>query len=170
MITDYFTDTSAYEKGFLPGDEVKYRHDRSMDTYVVDEKGIGRSIRDRNRTIDFTSSAGDYILVKRSSEEVVTQTKQDGGPSSYYDPPFKDWVTVNDMVDYYAEKKWLHLSWIFKDILKAVTRWGDKQGTSQEYDANKIIYYGCRLLMAIKGKKAVRAYLQRLLDDNQFKE
>jgi hypothetical protein len=168
MITEDFKSTSAYEKGFLPGDEVDYRHNHFMNTYIVDEKGIGRNSIDRKSTIDFSGQAGDYTLDKRRSEEVVTQTKQDGGPSSYYDPPFKDWITVNDMVDYYAEKKWKHLSWIFKDILKAVTRWGDKQGTSQEYDANKIIYYGCRLLMSIKSKEAVRAYLQRLLNDKQF--
>ncbi len=152
--------SNAFIYGFNVGDTVKYANGE----YVVDTEGAGYS---KAGWIDFSNHRYKYELVKPAIQ-TKDSTSQDGGPSSYYDPPFKDWITVNDMVDYYAEKKWKHLSWIFKDILKAVTRWGDKQGTSQEYDANKIIYYGCRLLMSIKNKEAVRAYLQRLLNDKQF--
>ena len=105
-----------------------------------------------------------------AKEQVVVSTKPDGGPSTYYDFPFKDWATVNDMVEYLAEKQWGKHSWIFKDILKAVTRWGVKEGTDEAYDAKKIIYYGCRLLMSVTDKSTTREYLQQLLDDKQFKE
>ena len=94
--------------------------------------------------------------------------KPDGGPSAYYDFPFKEWTTVNDMVEYLSDKQWGKHSWIFKDILKAVTRWGSKDGTTFEYDAKKIIYYGARLLMSVSSKETLRKYLQQLLDDKQF--
>lgn len=98
----------------------------------------------------------------------VTYSKPDGGPSSYYDFPFYEWTTVNDMVEYLSNKQWGSRSWIFKDILKAVTRWGSKDGTTFEYDAKKIIYYGARLLMSVSSKETLRKYLQQLLDDKQF--
>ena len=94
----------------------------------------------------------------------------DGGPQLYYDLPFKDWVTVNDMVEYLSDKQWGKHSWIFKDILKACTRFGKKSGTDEAYDAKKIIYYGARLLMSVTDKATTRKYLQQLLDDKQFKE
>lgn len=98
-----------------------------------------------------------------------TYSKPDGGPSAYYDFPFKSWVTVNDMIEYLSEKQWGKHSWIFKDIIKACTRWGSKDGTTQQYDAKKIIYYGARLLMSVSDKGTLRAYLQQLLDDKQFR-
>ena len=103
---------------------------------------------------------------------VITDTKikPTGGPAPYYDFPFYMWTTTNDMVDYLAEKQWKHNSHNFKDIVKACTRWGSKEGTSEEYDAKKIIYYGCRLLMSVTDKSTTRKYLQQLLDDKQFKE
>lgn len=94
--------------------------------------------------------------------------KTDGGPSSYYDAPFDTFVTVNDMVDYYSQKSWGWRSYIFKDIMKACTRWGAKQGTTKVYDAKKIIYYGLRLLMSVSDKKTVQEYLKELMNDKQF--
>ena len=94
----------------------------------------------------------------------------DGGPQLYYDLPFKDWVTVNDMIDYLSQKQWGWRSYIFKDILKACFRFGEKEGTTEAYDAKKIIYYGVRLLMSVTDKATTREYLQQLLDDRQFKE
>ena len=114
-----------------------------------------------------------WSLVKRAKEVIAEQTaetKPDGGPADYYDLPFKDWVTVNDMVEYLSEKQWGKYSWIFKDILKACTRFGEKEGTTEAYDTKKIIYYGCRLLMSVTDKATTREYLQQLLDDKQFKE
>ena len=114
-----------------------------------------------------------WSLVSRAKDVPVEQTtdkKPDGGPAEYYDLPFKDWVTVNDMVEYLSDKQWGKHSWIFKDILKACTRFGKKSGTDEAYDAKKIIYYGARLLMSITDKATTRKYLQQLLDDKQFKE
>ena len=119
-----------------------------------------------------------WSLVERAKEVIAKQTAEtkkdqhisDGGPQLYYDLPFKDWVTVNDMVEYLSEKQWGKYSWIFKDILKACTRFGKKSGTNEDYDTKKIIYYGCRLLMSVTDKATTRKYLQQLLDDKQFKE
>ena len=111
-----------------------------------------------------------WSLVERAKEKVVVNTKPDGGPAGYYDPPFKDWTTVNDMIDYLSQKQWGWRSYIFKDILKACFRFGEKEGTTEAYDAKKIIYYGVRLLMSVTDKATTRKYLQQLLDDKQFKE
>lgn len=89
---------------------------------------------------------------------------------SYYNFPFKDWTTVNDMLDYVSQKQWGWRSYIFKDIIKACFRFGQKEGTTEVYDAEKIIYYGTRLLMSVSDKATARKYLQQLLDDKQFKE
>jgi len=48
-------------------------------------------------------------------------------------------------------------------------RFGAKDGTSNAYDARKIIYSGLRLLGMIEGKQAMRQELLSLLDDKQFK-
>ena len=112
----------------------------------------------------------EYVDEHKVIAEQTAETKPDGGPADYYDLPFKDWVTVNDMVEYLSEKQWGKHSWIFKDILKACTRFGEKSGTDKTYDTKKIIYYGCRLLMSVTDKATTRKYLQQLLDDKQFKE
>tara|TARA_R110000744_G_scaffold184491_1_gene303914 strand:+ start:74 stop:547 length:474 start_codon:yes stop_codon:yes gene_type:complete len=93
-----------------------------------------------------------------------------GGPSAYYDFPFSEWVTSNDQMEYFATNKWLQYSLHLKDVFKACCRWGDKEGTSLEYDARKIVYSGLRLLMMIKGKEVVQEYLKELVEDGQFKE
>jgi len=98
-----------------------------------------------------------------------TKLKPHGGPSSYYDMPFKNWVTVNDMMEYLAENKWGKYGIHLKDIFKGICRWGEKSGTTVEYDTRKIIYYGCRILQMVSGKASLRAYLQDLLNDPQFK-
>ena len=109
-----------------------------------------------------------YLTTYQEEIDRPVLAKPDGGPSSYYDFPFQEWTTVNDMVEYLSEKSWGKHSWIFKDILKAVTRWGSKEGTTQSYDAKKIIYYGARLLMSVTNKDTLRKYLQQLLEDKQF--
>ena len=109
-----------------------------------------------------------YEDYREFSKEEKKQT--DGGPSKYYDFPFKDWITTNDMMEYLAEHKWGIYSIHLKDVFKGLCRWGDKKGTSEEYDTKKGIYYFCRVLMMIKGKGELREYLQSILDDPQFKE
>lgn len=94
--------------------------------------------------------------------------KSDGGPSGYYDLPngVKTW---NDVLEWLAVERWGAFSLHMKDLMKGAFRFGVKEGTSLEYDANKLIYSGCRLLVMVSGKKKVREYLQKLLDDPQFK-
>lgn len=94
--------------------------------------------------------------------------KPTGGPSEYYDMPFSDWVTVNDMAEYLAEHKWGKYGIHLKDIFKGLCRWGEKSGTTVEYDTRKIIYYGVRILKMLVGTEATRKYLLDLLDDKQF--
>lgn len=101
-------------------------------------------------------------------KQVQASLKSTGGPSSYYDMPFQDWVTTNDMMEYLAEHKWGKFGIHLKDIFKGLCRWGDKSGTDTLYDTKKIIYYGCRVLAMISGKEALRAYLLELLNDKQF--
>ena len=105
-----------------------------------------------------------------NTTNLISKIKTDGGSSAFYDAPFQEFTTVNDMIDYYSKNFWGWRSYIFKDIVKAVTRFGRKEGTDEAYDAKKIIYYGCRLLMSVTDKDTTRKYLQRLLDDKQFKE
>lgn len=94
--------------------------------------------------------------------------KSDGGPTGYYDIP-GGCKTLNDVLEWLAVERWGKFSLHMKDIMKAAFRYGGKVGTEQEYDANKIIYFGCRLLVMVSGKAVVRKYLQKLLDDPQFK-
>jgi hypothetical protein len=98
----------------------------------------------------------------------VTNKTSSGGPSAYYDMPYSTWVTTNDQMEYLAEHKWGKYAIHLKDIFKGLCRWGDKSGTTVEYDSRKIIYYGCRVLMMVVGTAELRVYLNELLDDKQF--
>ena len=115
------------------------------------------------------SDAEDYNGFKYNGY-VAVKDKSSGGPSSYYDMPFKEWDTTNDQMEYLAEHKWGKYGIHLKDIFKGLCRWGDKEGTTEEYDARKIVYYGLRVLRMLVGKKAVQEYLSELANDKQFKE
>lgn len=106
----------------------------------------------------------------KAAEVTEEPIKSTGGPSKYYDFPFYKWNTVNDQLEYLADKVWGKYSVHFKDIFKAGFRWGGKDGTTEEYDAKKIVYSGLRLLIMIGGKKMATDYLKELLEDEQFKE
>ena len=98
----------------------------------------------------------------------IAPVLSDGGPSSYYD--FQpDWVTFNDFMEHKSKTQWRGHALHLKDVGKAICRFGAKVGTSDAYDARKIIYSGLRLLGMIAGKDAMRAELLKLLDDPQFK-
>lgn len=94
-------------------------------------------------------------------------TESDGGPSGYYDFD-PGWCTFNDFMEYKALHQWGAYSLHLKDIGKAVCRYGAKAGTTDAYDARKIVYSGLRLIGMIEGKEAMRAELERLLYDKQF--
>ena len=94
--------------------------------------------------------------------------KSNGGPSKYYD--FEpDWATWNDFADYKATNQWKEHSFHLGNVGKVLCRWGDKEGTTKDYDARKIVYSGLRTLLMLEGKDSVREYLNSLLEDNQFK-
>ena len=93
----------------------------------------------------------------------------DGGPSAYYDF-HSGWSTWNDFADYKAAKQWKEHSFHLGNIGKVLCRWGDKSGTTKNYDARKVVYSGLRVLLMLEGKESVRNYLESLLDDGQFKE
>ena len=99
---------------------------------------------------------------------MTTPTKSNGGPSSYYDFP-QGAVTWNDVAEIKAVTQWGAFSYHMKDIGKAIMRFGAKDGTTNAYDARKIIYSGLRLLGMIEGKDAMRKELLALLHDPQFK-
>ena len=101
--------------------------------------------------------------LKSLPEVAFTKTKPDGGPATYYDFP-EGAITLNDLIEF--KKMSFHLG----NIFKAVWRWGEKEGTSKEYDARKIIYSGARLLQQEAGVKSLRETLQKMLDDKQFME
>lgn len=93
----------------------------------------------------------------------------DGGPSSYYDFPKNEWVTLNDMMEWLAVNRWGAYSIHLKDDVKASFRFGAKSGTEVGYDIRKKIYSSLRLLMMAEGKESVREVLGKLADDPQFK-
>lgn len=99
--------------------------------------------------------------------QIPKPAKSDGGPSTYYDFD-KSWSTLNDMMEYKALNQWGSYSLHLKDVGKAIFRFGTKLGTTDAYDARKIVYSGLRLLGMIEGKEAMREELLKLLDDNQF--
>lgn len=94
--------------------------------------------------------------------------RSSGGPSSYYDF-LSEWITLNDYIEYKSEWQWGADSFHLANITKAGCRWGDKEGTSKVYDAKKIVYSALRILRRLTGNKNVRAFLQELLNDEQFK-
>ena len=109
-----------------------------------------------------------HKVFEEYQETPITQDAT-GGPSLYYDMPYATWVTTNDQMEYLAEHKWGKYAIHLKDIFKGLCRWGDKQGTTPNYDARKIIYYGLRVLMMLEGKANVQKYLSDLKNDPQFK-
>jgi hypothetical protein len=109
------------------------------------------------------------LAIREEMTPVVNKTSS-GGPSLYYDMPYSTWVTTNDQMEYLAEHKWGKYAIHLKDIFKGLCRWGDKSGTTVEYDSRKVIYYGCRVLMMVVGTAELRVYLNELLDDKQFQE
>mgnify|MGYP000244477586 CR=1 FL=1 len=130
-----------------------------MDAYLKDA-----NLEDAN--LSFANLVGTILETKEESNKPVINS--DGGPSEYYDFQ-KGWNTWNDINDYKAKNQWLEYSFHLGNIGKVLMRWGDKEGTSLQYDTKKIIYSGCRILMMMAGVEETRAYLQKLLDGPQFK-
>ena len=133
---------------------------------VTEEEVMGK--KSRKDALDEISRLGQEV---DASDNVNSpSTESDGGPSSYYDMPFQDWVTLNDQMEYLAQNKWGVYAIHLKDVFKGLGRWGDKSGTTPLYDTKKGIYYFCRVMKMLVGVEGLREYLQSILDDPQFKE
>lgn len=91
----------------------------------------------------------------------------DGGPTGYYDFP-PEWKTTNDYIEYKSKHQWKEHSFHLGNITKALTRWGEKDGTTIEYDAKKILYSIVRVMCATMGKKEAKAYVLKMMEDKQF--
>ena len=118
--------------------------------------------------MEYDPAMVNYRVPRDGFGDPIAPVSSDGGPSSYYD--FQPgWVTFNDFMEHKSKTQWHGYSLHLKDIGKAICRFGVKQGTTDAYDARKIIYSGLRLLGMIAGKDAMRAELLKLLDDPQFK-
>jgi hypothetical protein len=123
---------------------------------------------DRPNTSAVKRERGDFRWSYELAAPIPSKIESDGGPSNYYD--FQPhWVTWNDLADDRSVSQWKEHSFHLGNIGKALMRWGNKGGTTKEYDARKIIYSALRVLQMLKGKDEVRRYLQSLLDDPQFK-
>jgi hypothetical protein len=147
-------------------------HGFDIGSDVVIWKIIGGSYswyvgRDEADNIWYFDDSECTLAIREEMTPVVNKTSS-GGPSTYYDMPYSTWITTNDQMEYLAEHKWGKYAIHLKDIFKGLCRWGDKSGTTVEYDSRKIIYYGCRVLMMVVGAAELRVYLNELLDDKQF--
>jgi hypothetical protein len=136
---------------------------------VITEASSSRYVGDADQIgLQWVFDDSECTLAIREEMTPVVNKTSSGGPSAYYDMPYSTWITTNDQMEYLAEHKWGKYAIHLKDIFKGLCRWGDKSGTTVEYDSRKIIYYGCRVLMMVVGAKELRVYLNVLLDDKQF--
>ena len=153
--------------GFLAGDRVRcievhrggHKFYKEGDEFVLCE-----NLRTPN---DLDGRWGLWELVERTTPSMGNES--DGGPTGYYDFP-PEWATLNDYIEYKSRYQWGEHGFHFGNITKALTRWGNKKGTAEVYDAKKILYSITRVLFVIMGKKEARAYIYKMLDDPQFKE
>lgn len=102
-------------------------------------------------------------FTESTSTTADSKSQSSGGPTEYYDFP-QGAITLNDLIEY------KEMDFHRGNIFKACWRWGTKEGVTEAYDARKIIYSGCRLLMKLKGVEELRNTIQKILDDPQFQE
>lgn len=119
-------------------------------------------------SLSTTNMAQDLVYEGASAPSPKGKIISDGGPSDFYNFP-GEWQTFNDFIEHKSKYQWKEHSFHLGNIGKAICRWGDKDGTTIGYDAKKIIYSAARVLKSIIGVDELRKYLQKLLDDPQFK-
>lgn len=92
----------------------------------------------------------------------------DGGPSEYYD--FKEsHKTLNDWMEDKAKSQWGAYSLHMKDLGKGMCRFGTKNGVTEGYDINKMLYSTIRMKVMEVGKEKAIEYIRSVLEDPQFK-
>ena len=159
---------------FKVGDKVIVTGNSTGHEFKIGETVVVREVDSLDSTSFCSDEGGKYsgwYCAKGDIELVSNQgsaIKSNGGPSKYYD--FEpDWATWNDFADYKSTHQWKEHSFHLGNVGKVLCRWGDKEGTTKDYDSRKIVYSGLRTLLMLEGKDSVREYLNSLLEDNQFK-
>ena len=77
----------------------------------------------------------------------MTKIKSDGGSSDYYNIP-EGSRDIQDLIDY------KNMRFSIGNIFKACYRYGEKDGTSQLYDLNKIIFFAQREIERLKSENS----------------
>lgn len=134
---------------------------------VAEEK-----LEEESHTLDAQRYFGPFLnhrLQKKVGSYTRERGKPTGGPASYYDFP-DTWCTWNDLADFKSKAQWKEHSYHLGNVGKAIYRWGEKTGTSKEYDAKKIVYSGLRVLLMLVGKDKTAEYIKELQNDPQFKK
>lgn len=83
--------------------------------------------------------------------------KSDGGSTAYYDLP-KEAKDIGDLIEY------RNMSFNVGNIFKACYRIGQKDGTTELYDLEKIVYFAQRELKRAKGAERER---QKAVQDQE---
>lgn len=81
-----------------------------------------------------------------ASEDSTKGVKSDGWSTSYYELP-EGAKELQDLIEH------KNMNFAVANIFKAAYRLGDKEGTSPEYDLNKIIFFAERELIRRKKLK-----------------
>lgn len=101
------------------------------------------------------NAAGEYLryeiqLPKQvnstKEEKVQEKVKSDGWSTTYYELP-SDAKELQDLIEY------KNMNFAVANIFKAAYRLNNKDGTSELYDLNKIIWYAQREINRIKKEK-----------------
>ena len=94
---------------------------------------------------------------------LYARAKPTGGSSDYYKLP-DDATQLQDLIEV------KNMNGNIKDIFKACYRYGQKDGTTDEYDARKMVYYSLRELGRITGSKDYIALAESVIGDQCKKE
>jgi hypothetical protein len=84
------------------------------------------------------------------SEDSTKGVKSDGWSTSYYEIP-EGTKELQDLIEH------KNMNFAVGNIFKAAYRLGDKEGTTREYDLNKIIFFAERELVRLQ-KDRERAF------------
>lgn len=129
-----------YDVRLLPDDLTEITYEEFMRKYDV-AKGLGSTIKDLDEI---------EIVEKKEIQEgylkVPKPNNPTGGSSNYYDLP-KNAKTLQDLIEF------KNMNAQQKDIFKACWRMGSKEGTKEEYDVRKQVYYSLRELGRLLGTK-----------------
>ncbi len=110
------------------------------DCIVCEDTGMVRDIRN---DYSYDCNCGgpkmkyeDYKKLECGVDE-PTKTKSDGWKTAYYQIP-KEAEEIQDLIEY------KNMNFAIANIFKAAYRLGSKEGTSEVYDLNKIIFFAER--------------------------